>query len=360
MKQTYQNILLIALRKIGDTIIATSGAQMLRQAYPKAKITMLVRPLTKEIVENNPVIDEVMIYNYTHKTSGKEIWQVVHQLKEKDFDLCIVLDNKPRSAMLGWLAGIPQRVGFEKIEFRNIYLKLFYTDIINIKHESLRTQQVKNHEIFINRFTGRQDKARMVMAEVTPAGQAKVKTMLALDRKELPTDYNSCVKIGLCLRSGCLTKDWPLERFVQVVQSLHEKYQAVFFVIGSAADRKTAEEFSQRVDASVKNLCGQTTLPELGTVIGAMDVFLTVDTGAAHIAATTETPLVVVYGSTSPRRWGPYTDNIINLVPTAACHPCDGTKIKCQGPYCLSTIEAATVNAAVQKQINKKEWCGRE
>ena len=53
----YKNILILNLRKISDTIMATSSAYLLKKAYPEAKITMLVKQLTKSIVENNPVID---------------------------------------------------------------------------------------------------------------------------------------------------------------------------------------------------------------------------------------------------------------------------------------------------------------
>lgn len=53
--------------------MATSSAYLLKKAYPKAKITMMVKPMTKSIVENNPVIDEVMLYDYSHKAKWSEI-----------------------------------------------------------------------------------------------------------------------------------------------------------------------------------------------------------------------------------------------------------------------------------------------
>ena len=73
MSNEYKNILILNLRKIGDTIMATSSAYLLKKAYPKAKITMMVKPMTKSIVENNPAIDEVMLYDYSHKAKWSEI-----------------------------------------------------------------------------------------------------------------------------------------------------------------------------------------------------------------------------------------------------------------------------------------------
>ena len=121
MDLQYKNILILNLRKIGDTIMATSSAYLLKRAYPKATITMLVKPLTKSIVENNPVIDEVLLYDYSHKAKWNDIKKTVNNIKSKNFDLAVIIDNKPRSALLSYLAKIPKRIGFEKITVRNIY-----------------------------------------------------------------------------------------------------------------------------------------------------------------------------------------------------------------------------------------------
>lgn len=158
MEPSYKNILVICLRKIGDAVIATSVPYLLKQAYPDAKITMLVKPLTTEIVTDNSVIDEVMLYNYAHQAKLREILQIAKEIKKRNFDVSFVTDGKPRSAMLAWLAGVPQRVGFERIIFRNIYLRLYYTDLLKIDYDATRTLQAKNHEIFINRFTRKKNR----------------------------------------------------------------------------------------------------------------------------------------------------------------------------------------------------------
>lgn len=352
MSQSYKNILVICLRKIGDAVIATSVAYLLKKAYPDAKITMLVKPLTKEIVTNNPVIDEVMLYNYTHNPVFSEIRQIAAEIRKKNFDLSIVTDNKPRSALLAWMAGVPKRVGFEKIEFRNVYLKLFYTDIIKIDYDAIHTLQAKNHEIFINRFTGKKDKAIMIMPEGTTENNEKADALLLQVRKEQGKDA-SCLKIALCIRSGAVKKDWPLERFAATIETLAEKYDnAVFFVIGSSDDIETAEKLKKMIRIPLSILCGKSTLVELSCILKRSDFFLSVDTGSAHIAATTGIPMVAVYGATSPEKWGPYSPNAITLAPDYPCHPCDGTKINCSDPRCLLTISVDKVVAACEKVLS--------
>lgn len=353
MSKSYKHILVFCLRKIGDAVIATSVPYLLKQAYPDARITMMVKPLTKEIVTNHSLIDEVMVYNYSHKASFPEIRQIAAEIKQKNFDLCIVADNKPRSAMLAWLAGIPKRVGFERIEFRNIYLKLFYTDIIKINHDAQHTLQAKNHEIFINRFTGRQDTSTMLLPKSTAENKTKVDTLLAHAIKEQGKEDQSYLKIALCIRSGAVTKDWPLERFAETIAQIAAKYNAVFYVIGSPSDLEAAEKLKTMLRIPLSILCGKTSLTELICVLKESDFFLSVDTGSAHMAAALGIPMVSVYGGTSPSRWGPYSENAITLAPDYPCHPCDGTKIKCSDPKCLATISADAVAAACDIFLQK-------
>lgn len=346
----YKNILVISLRKIGDTIIATSGVYLLKKAFPKAKITMLVKPLTQQIVQNNPIIDEVLIYDYKHQGAFSEMLQIANKLRAHKYDLCIVLDNKPRSAMIAWMAGIHKRVGFENITFRNIYLNLFYTDIIKIDYDSSHTLQVKNHEIFINRFTGRNDVAKMVMSDISEQSKGKLDDIFS----KLVKETNCDLKIALCIRSGCLTKDWSLEKFKEVVKCLSDTYNAVFYIVGPQSDVTIVEEFIGDSGAvPIYNLCGKTTLPELAYVLKKSDFFLSVDTGSAHIAASVDTPMVVVFGATSPEKWGPYSEKVICLKPEYNCHPCDDRKVSCDNPKCLDTVTIDDVVNACKQQLDK-------
>jgi len=152
-RQKYKNILVTALRKIGDTVIATAGIHLLKTYYPQARVSALVTPLAQDILRNHPLVDEVIVYDFTARAKWAEIWSTVKYLKSKHFDVCIVLDGKPRAVVLAWLAGIPERIGFERVEFRTYYLKALYTRIIPIDYDPMQLRQVENLSIFIHRLT---------------------------------------------------------------------------------------------------------------------------------------------------------------------------------------------------------------
>lgn len=349
MNLQYKNILILNLRKIGDTIMATSSAYLLKKAYPEAKITMLVKPLTKSIVENNPVIDEVMIYNYSHKAKWSEIKKLSNQIKSKNFDVAIIIDNKPRSALLSYLAGIPKRIGFEKITARNIYLKFLYTDIYKIDYDFLSTQQVKNHEIFINRITKKQDKAKMVMPDITNESKELVNNIF----KPLPKER---LNIALCIRSGVKFKDWTNENFIKVITALANEYKLNFYVVGSPNDYNYVEEFIKQSNLPIKNFCGKTNLPELGYLLKKSDMLLSVDTGTAHIAAAENIDTVVIFAGTSHKHWAPYGEKVKIIYPQLNCYPCvDKQRKECKNYACLKNVDIDKVIEFCKEIIERKK-----
>ena len=81
-KTQYKNILVNSLVNLGDVVLTTSAIALLKKAYPKARITMLVRPVVREAVENNPVIDEVIVFDYKAKqNSFRKMMEMVNLIK---------------------------------------------------------------------------------------------------------------------------------------------------------------------------------------------------------------------------------------------------------------------------------------
>ena len=112
----YENILVNALVNLGDVILTTSAIALLKKAYPHARITMLVKPVVREAVEDNPVIDEVMVLDYKAKENGlSKMRAMIRRIRERRFDLSISFDRKLRPALLVFLAGVPVRVGPSRV-----------------------------------------------------------------------------------------------------------------------------------------------------------------------------------------------------------------------------------------------------
>ena len=339
--KTYKNILVNALVNLGDVVLTTSAIALLKKAYPEAKITMLVKPVVREAVENNPVIDEVIVFQYKAKENSLgKMWEMVKDLKRRHFDLAISFDRKLRPALLCWLAGIPTRVGPSKV-FDNKPSKVtwLYTDVVEIRHDLENTLQAETYQAIVRGFTGQTEHAEPVFARITPENERNAQELLQrLSQAEK--------KIALCVKGTFPLKTWPKEYFAEVVRQLANRYDAAFFIVGAPNDRDYADEVIQVMEPAVLNFCGETSLTDLAALIGAADLLVTVDTGATHIAATTGVPMVTMYGCTSPNRWHPINKQARVLTTDEPCCPCSVRVEDCPytpKPKCLWHIQPEKV-----------------
>ena len=349
----YKNILVNALVNLGDVVLMTSALALLKKAYPDAKITALVKPVVREAVENNPVIDEVIVFGYQAKgNSFGKMRAMAKELRRRRFDLSISFDRKLRPALLCWLAGIPKRFGPDRVfDDKPSKVTWLYTDTVHIAHDLENTLQAETYQAIVRGVTGQpaSEKAEPVFAEITEAAGQKAEALLS----ELPAAEK---KIAFCVKGTFELKTWPKEYFAEVAQALHKKYDAAFFVTGGPGDKPYADEVIAAMDLPVANFCGRTNLVELAALFQSVDLFVTVDTGATHIAATTGVPMATMYGCTSPRRWHPVNPRAKVFTTEEACCPCKYRPEECPDwprPKCLWNIKPEMVLEACYELLNQ-------
>lgn len=335
MKQ-YNNILVNALVNLGDVVLTTSAIALLKKVYPNAKVTMLCKGVVRQAVENNPVVDEVMVFDYKAKQNslGKML-DMVKEIKRHNFDLSISFDRKLRPAILCFLAGIPTRVGADRIfDDKPSKVTWLYTDTIKIKHDIVNTLQAETYQEIVRGFTGLNGHEVPVFANLTKKNHEKAEMLLS----RLP---KSDKVIALCVKGTFGLKTWPKEYFATVVNELNQKYNAAFFVVGAPGDRAYSDEVIKEIGLPVENFCGDTSLTDLAALISKVDLFITVDTGATHIAATTGVKMVTMYGCTSPKRWQPFNKNARVMSYDPECCPCSYGENECPylpKPKCLYDV----------------------
>ncbi|MBP3819947.1 MAG: glycosyltransferase family 9 protein [Butyrivibrio sp.] len=337
----YKNILVYAMVNLGDVVLTTSAISLLKNAFPEAKITMMVKPSVQEAVVNNPVVDDVIVFNYKAKgNSLGKMWAMIGELKRRKFDLAISFDRKLRPALLCYFAGIPRRVGPSKVfDDKPSKVTWLYTDVIDIDHDLVHTLQAETYQTIIRKFTGMTDHCKPVFATISQSAYDKANKLM----EGLPATDK---KIALCVKGTFELKTWPKDYFSQVVDALGERYNASFFIIGAPSDREYADEVIKAMNYDVKNFCGETSLTDLAALFTKTDLFVTVDTGAAHIAATVGIPMVTMYGCTLPDRWKPINDRVRVFSSYEPCCPCSVRADMCPSnphPACLWSVKPSKV-----------------
>ena len=352
-------ILLLRLRLIGDVVFTTPLIRALRRTYPKAHLAYVVEPTASAIVINNPHLDEVICAPRTRGLSRVITdLQLARRLRRARFDVAIDLHGGPRSAWLAWASGARERIGYD-IKGR----AWMYTRAVHRPREHRPRHSVMNQWDLLEAIPG--------WPRGTPAPRE--------DAVEMPLDSRAETRVtDRLLEAGVLATDelivihvsagnpfrrWPEPFFVDTVVRLAEGSPRRRLVLSSgpsdrdAAARIAAAARGRLRDASARIVdLGEFDLQELRALIGRSRLFVGGDTGPLHIAATTMTPVVGIFGPTLAARsapWRPSEALTISVEPQELpCRPCN-QRVCAPGDFrCLTTLMPDTVIRAAERALS--------
>jgi ADP-heptose:LPS heptosyltransferase len=160
--------------------------------------------------------------------------------------------------------------------------------------------------------------------------------------------------IGLHPGASVPARRWPAAHFAALADALAERWDARIVLTGGATERDVVASVAAHMRAPALTLAGYTSLGGLAAVIARLALFVSNDTGPAHLAAAVQTPSVVLFGPGDVARWGPL-DRVRQRVmrwPTP-CSPC-GHAICPIDQRCLTRIAPAAVYE-VANELLKRE-----
>ncbi|MFC1804933.1 lipopolysaccharide heptosyltransferase II [Candidatus Omnitrophota bacterium] len=297
-RKNFNRILIWRTDRIGDVILSTAVIRALRDANPSAYIAMIVRPYAREILEGNPYLDEVIVYDKKGRQRGVfASLKFAQALRGKKFDLALILHPTNRAHLISFLAGIRRRVGYDRKCGFLLSDKLRHSKEDGAKHES-------EYTLDLLRFLGIEPKSKELYMPLKQRSEEWVAQLLKQEGiKE--TDKLLAVHPG----ASCASKIWPADRFAQAADALSERYGFKTFVIAGPNDVRISEEVSKKMRRQVINLAGKTSVSELASLLKRCALFISNDSGPVHIAAALGTPVVSIFGRNklglSFLRWGP-------------------------------------------------------
>ncbi len=336
--RAFNNILIHSLVNIGDVVLVTGAADLLRRACPAARITMLMRPDAAELLADHPVLDEILVFDYQGRDRplARQL-RFLRELRRRRFDLAISFDGKLRPALLTWLAGIPVRVIPERVfDDRATRLGSLYTRVIRLPFAIANHRQADIYQEIVRQFFGLRGAGAPALGRIGAEQRARAAALLA----EIPGGPR---RIALCIKTTFALKDWPLEYFARLVELLHARTGAAFCIVGAPDQREHAERLRTLTGVPVANLCGRTSLKELAALLAGVDLLISGCTGTVHIAAAIGAPTIVLYGCSSPKKWAPLNPNAVALSRDPPCCPCARGADDCDLRHCLKRISPAEV-----------------
>jgi heptosyltransferase-2 len=339
----YERILIARTDKIGDVLLSTPVIKALRDNLPNAYIAMMISPLTLEIIEGNPYLDEVIIYDKDkeHKSWPGSI-KFAANLKKKRFDLAIILHPANRVHLVTFLAGIPKRIGYNRKMGFLLTDRIKHTKQLGEKHES-------EYNLDFLRYLGMQPKGISFFMPIKPESEEwAVKFLREEGIKE--TDKLLVVNPG----ASCPSKIWPAERFAELIDRLIEKYGFKVLIIAGPKDACLAGSVISHMHHPAINTAAKTTLSQLASILKKGELFISNDSGPVHIACALGVPVISIFGrdqkGLSPKRWGPLGKRSAFLHKEVGCIECLAHNCKREFA-CLKAISVQDVISAVGRVL---------
>ncbi|MCY3833597.1 MAG: lipopolysaccharide heptosyltransferase II [Chloroflexi bacterium] len=313
-------ILIIRPDHLGDMILTTPAIKALKRQRPELSIHVLCGGLCAALLENYDEVDQILTLPFPGFGRAGSIADNAYrlalnsarQLRRIGYDSALIMrPDHWWGALLAYLAGIPQRIGYD-LEG----LSPFLTESRAREHQHAVLQNLRLVEAF---------------GPVPPADDIQL---------DFPLRAADCAAIDNCLAdweipaerplvcihpgSGAASKLWRNENWAVVADAVARDFKAAIVFTGTAEESEIIDDIAAKMERDAANLAGATTVGQLAALYRRSLAALGPDSGAMHLAAAVHTPTVTLFGPADPIEFAPWGDPKRHVVVRSdiACAPC--------------------------------------
>src|SRR4051812_30564102 len=352
-------ILVVQPSWVGDAVMATPTLRALRELYPRAEISYLLKRYVKPIYTGMPWWDRLITYRSgrTKGKAGKGLIDLAGRLRAARFDLAVLLPNSFKSALLCKVAGIDRIVGYER-DARGLLLS---DKLLPAKERGKYVPTpIVHYYLGVARYLGSNHRDTKLELFVTDAERAEA--MKVLERGGLEPDIHRPGQKGepplILLNPGAQygeAKCWLAEHFAAVADRFIDELGATVLISGAPRERRILDSVQHQmkhaaVDLSTKGM----TLGSLKEIIRRCDLVVSNDTGPRHMAAAFDVPVVTIFGPTFPEWTEINFAKERKVAVKVFCGPCQ-KKVCPLDHRCMTRVTPGMVYSASVGLIEKTE-----
>ena len=344
-KNDFKRILIVRLSSIGDVVMTTPVAKALRGAFPEAYLAWIVEDKSRDILEGNPYLDEVIVWNRSSIAPGpvgylKSMLGLRRELKKRRFDVAIDFQGLCRSAVVAKLSGARRCLGYSNVREK---AGVLYDVRLQMDNGRLRGRElyakmlgllgVPTDDLEMHIPIG--DKDRAFAREIIADGIAARKGARGV--------------AALCPATTWPHKHWTEDGWARLADGLLSRYGVMPIFLGSKADSALVERIRGLMDGESASAVGGTSLRQAAAIIEQSDLVAAVDTGLLHIAVALNRPTVAIFG---PTAWD-YLSDVETLAVVAKslpCMPCFRHPT-CEAYECMRSVTDDDVLSAAEKWL---------
>lgn len=334
-----RRVLVVRLRSIGDTVLATPSLFALKRFLPHAQIDILVEDWVAPLLDNHPHVDNVVVLERGGVVART---RVAREIRAARYDVVYNLHGGTTATFLTRATGARHRVGFRTYQYARLHTELVPSPL------QLWGQQ-KTHSV-------EQQLALLGWTGVPVSDRPR--TQLGISPAAAESVHRQLAEAGLADRKIALihpaaafdTKRWATDNFAHIAEFLAGRGFAPV-AIARRDEGQIIDDLLSKSSANVFAL--DLSLPEVTALAARSQVFVGNDSGIAHIAAAVGTPSVVIFGSSNIAHWRPWNRAGAEVVfEEMPCQPCHGYFCeKFPQPECILRVPVARVQAAIERVL---------
>ncbi len=324
----YRKILIINPFGLGDVLFTTPIIHTLKDAFPDAKIGYLCNRRAKEILESNPYLDLIFVYERDEFEQVKrksffvwikELSSFWGEIKKEHFEVAIDFSLNTQYGFFSWLCGVRRRIGYdfkkrgrfltEKINltgYADKHIIDYYADLlkyldIDLKYRNFELYLKEEDKNWAEGILAREDMDKSgLLVGIIPGG-------------------------GRSWGKDSYLKHWPTENFAQLADKIIEKYKAQIIIMGDFSEQELAHKVKMDMHYKAIDFSGKTNIGQFCALLSKTKLVITNDSGPLHMAVALGKRTLSFFGPVDPKVYGPYpldTKRHMVLRTNLDCSPC--------------------------------------
>ena len=339
-----KNILVVKLSAIGDVIHALPVSYAIKERFPEAHLTWVVEKPAYPILEGNPYIDDIILFERAkfRSVSGflHEIGPFRRRLRVRRYDASLDLQGLFKSAAIVWNAGARRRIGTANMR------EGAHLVSCPVRGPHARGHIVERYLDVARALGCTVDDVRFPVA-VSERDRAAAEMLLVREGVQAGRPF-----VAFAIGANWPNKRWPVEHFAALADRLYRAHYVPVLVGGGRLDETIAQDIMRASEIPPVNLVGRTNLKQLAHIFTRAALVLGGDTGPVHLAAGLRRPTVMLMGPTDANRNGPYGQLENAIEAQRPCRAC--WRRACpKGLDCLAAISVEEVAAKMRPLLSR-------
>ena len=332
-----KHILIVNINWLGDAIFSTPVFKAIKESYPDARLACLCPPRVKDVMALCPYVDKIIIYDEQHKHRWP--WQkikLIMRLRQEHFDAAVLLHRSLTRALLVYLAGIKNRVGFSKA-------KGLLTRVV-----ALPLKDTHRADGYLQAVTGLGINPHPGVCQLR-LNDNDIDAVEALLRAR---DLHEGKFIVFHPGGNWDLKRWPVASWVNLARRINERWQMPVLITGTEADKRLCQQIQQQAGVGCIVLAGQTRLGESLVIFKKAKALISGDSGPLHLANSVGGCVIGLFGPTKASITGPRgvgTQAIISHDTGCNKTPC--YYLNCPANVCMTSITVDDVIKEIERVI---------